>query len=114
MTNDKGFAKLMYDQSEIMRKLANGRTSEEVRGTVEALTKQVEALTKNIAERQKTIDEMVRNLPTGTADKVVSKAAAEKVAAILWKMYGSSANKQELVQAITEIRLKMAVVQVFG
>ena len=110
-TGEKGYANLMHKQRARLENLVSGRTSEEVRATVEALTKQIQAAEKEIAERQKIIDEMDNDLSYKKTAALVDKAGVEKLAQLIRKEYVSNIGKQELIRAITEIRLKMAAGQ---
>ena len=107
-TTNEGYARLMYQQEQNMRNTVSGRTSEEVRATIDALTKQVEAVTKEIDARQKDIDSMRDDLSFKKTSALVDSSAADKVAAMIRKMYNSRINKKDLIRAMTEIRLKIA------
>ena len=107
-TSEEGYARLMYQQEQNMRNTVSGRTSEEVRATIETLTKQVTAVTKEIETRQKDIDSMRDDMTFRKTSALVDSSAAEKVAAMIRKMYNSRINKQDLIRAMTEIRLKIA------
>ena len=110
-TKDDGFAKRMMQQESRMRNLVSGRTYNEVRRTIEALTQQIAEADREIEARQKTINDMRSKLRYMKAATLVDQKAVEKLATTLRKEYNSSADKQEMIHMITEIRLKMAAGQ---
>ena len=111
VTTNKGYAKLMYDNEQKIRKLLSGRTLEEVRQTIEAMTRQVEQVDKEMADRAKKIEEMRQDLAYRKTATLVDEASANKIADIIRKEYGSKINKKDLIRSMTEIRLKMAARQ---
>lgn len=111
ITNGQGYAKLMQQQEKVMRNLVSGRTYNEVRRTIEVLTAQIAQADKEIEDREKKISQMRADLRYRKAATLVDQKATEKLAAMLRKEYQSSADKQELIHMITEIRLKMAAGQ---
>ena len=108
ITRGSGYARLMQQQGQTLSRLASGRTHEEVRKTVEALTKMLQDVTKEIDAREKQIGTLKDDLAYRKTATLINRTAADKVAALIRKEYGSSINKQDLVRELTTIRLKMA------
>ena len=107
-TSEKGFARMMRDQERKLRNLASGRTVEDVRRTIETLSKDADRITKEMDARQKEIEGMREDLAFRKRTALVDQKGADRVATLLRKEYGSKINKQELIRAINDIRLKMA------
>ena len=108
ITNGKGYAKLMQQQEKMMRDLVSGRTYEEVRKTVEALTKMMQDVTKEIDAREKKIGDLRDDLAYKKTATLINRPAVEKIASMIRETYGATMSKADLVRELTTIRLKMA------
>ena len=58
ITSKQGFAKLMYEQSQIMNDLVNGRTVAEVRQGIENMSSELGQVQQQMAEREKEIADL--------------------------------------------------------
>ena len=107
VTGDKGFARLMYTQAKIMEDLVNGRTADDVRHTVDAISRELEAVKKEMAERSEQLKTLAAKEAVIRIRQQLNSAGLKRIAAKLKTDLNSNLSNTEIENRLALMALKM-------
>lgn len=107
VTGDKGFARLMYTQAKIMEDLVNGRTADDVRHTVDAISRELEAVKKEMAERSEQLKTLAAKEAVIRIRQQLNSAGLKRIAAKLKTDLNSNLSNTEIENRLALLALKM-------
>ena len=107
VTGDKGFARLMYTQAKIMEDLVNGRTADDVRHTVDAISRELETVKKEMAERSEQLKTLAAKEAVIRIRQQLNSAGLKRIAAKLKTDLNSNLSNTEIENRLALMALKM-------
>lgn len=106
-TSEKGFAAIMRKQSRIMNDLVNGRTADEVRGTVDAINAELETVQKEMEERSERLKQLAAKEAVIRIRQQMNSAGLKRIAAKLKNDLNSELSNTEIENRLALMALKM-------
>lgn len=106
-TSEKGFAAIMRKQSKIMTDLVNGRTADEVRGTVDAINAELETVQKEMEERSERLKQLAAKEAVIRIRQQLNSAGLKRIAAKLKGDLNSELSNTEIENRLALMALKM-------
>lgn len=106
-TSEKGFAAIMRKQSRIMTDLVNGRTADEVRGTVDAINAELETVQKEMEERSERLKQLAKKEAVIRIRQQLNSAGLKRIAAKLKSDLNSELSSTEIENRLALMALKM-------
>lgn len=106
-TSEKGFAAIMRKQSRIMNDLVNGRTADEVRGTVDAINAELETVQKEMEARKERLKQLAAKEAVIRIRQQLNSAGLKRIAAKLKNDLNSELSNTEIENRLALMALKM-------
>ncbi len=108
ITSTEGYAGMMYRHNMVLQDFVQGRTSEQVQETVEAMLKEVRAAQEQIARQAEELKKLEQTQAVKTMKSFLGKTSLDQQAAMLRKQYSSAMNKAEISDRLAQMALKLA------
>jgi len=108
VTSSDGYAGLMYRMSSVLKEFAQGKTSDQVKATVENMLEEVKAAQAEIAQRAEELKKLEETQAVKAMKSFLGKTSLDQQAAMLRKQYNSTMNKQEIQDRLAGMALKLA------
>ena len=107
VTQDGGFAKLMFKQAKMMDRLVTGRTADEVRSTVRAMNDELENVTKEMAARSERLKKLAEKEAVLRIRQQFNRAGLRRIATKLKSEMNSDLDVETIENRLALIALKM-------
>ena len=107
-TEADGFARMMRDQQRLMNDLTSGKTLEEVQESVERMEETAGRTKAEIEAQAKELAQLAKDKGVQEIQSRIHKVSLDRMAKWLRKTYVSNINKQELMDSLAGIALKLA------
>ena len=108
ITTGEGYAALMFREHSTMDNLVSGRTAEEVKATIDAITKQIENAQDDMNRREQEIRKLAETEAVRQIQALMSGERLDNMAKWLRTSYDSHMNKEQLMAEMSQLRLRMA------
>jgi len=108
ITSSEGYAGMMYYQQRMMNDYVGGRTADEVQKSVERMEETAERLKQDLDSRASELENLAKTKEVQRVQSRMSKVSLDRMAQWLRKEYGSRINKQDLMNDLSVISLKIA------
>ena len=107
VTSSEGYAGMMYRSQNLMNALINNRTADDVRKTVDAISKELERVKAEMAERDEKLKELANEEGVAVARTYFAKANIKQAASELKKNLNSKMKTDDIVSMLAVAALKM-------
>lgn len=107
VTRDKGYARLMMNQKNLMDNLVSGRTAGELEETVNNIQKNLDDVTKEMAERAENLKKLASAEAVLKIRQMFDTRGLKAIAAKLKNDLGSELENKEIENRLAMIALKM-------
>lgn len=107
VTRDKGYARLMMNQKNLMDNLVSGRTAGELEETVNNIKKNLDDVTKEMAERAENLKKLASAEAVLKIRQMFDARGLKAIAAKLKNDLGSELENKEIENRLAMIALKM-------
>lgn len=107
VTRDKGYARLMMNQKNLMDNLVSGRTAGELEETVNNIQKNLDDVTKEMAERAENLKKLASAEAVLKIRQMFDARGLKAIAAKLKNDLGSELENKEIENRLAMIALKM-------
>lgn len=108
ITSSEGYAGMMYRYNMVLKDFVQGRTSEQVRDTVEAMLNEVKAAQEQITRRAEELKSLEQTQAVKAMKSFMGKTSLGQQASMLRKQYNSTMNKAEVEDRLAAMALKLA------
>jgi len=108
ITSSEGYAGMMYRYNMVLKDFVQGRTSEQVRDTVEAMLNEVKAAQEQITRRAEELKNLEQTQAVKAMKSFMGKTSLGQQASMLRKQYNSTMNKAEVEDRLAAMALKLA------
>ena len=108
ITTGEGYAAMMFREHSTLDNLVNGRTANEVKQTIEAITKQIENAQDDMNRREQEIRKLAETEAVRQIQALMSGERLDNMAKWLRTSYKSNLNKEQLMAEMSQLRLRMA------
>ncbi len=108
ITSSEGYAGMMYRYNMVLKDFVQGRTSEQVRDTVEAMLNEVKAAQEQITRQAEELKNLEQTQAVKAMKSFMGKTSLGQQASMLRKQYNSTMNKAEVEDRLAAMALKLA------
>lgn len=108
ITSTEGYAGMMYRYNMVLKDFVQGRTSDQVRETVEGMLDEVKAAQEQITRQAEELKQLEQTQAVKAMKSFMGKTSLEQQAGMLRKQFSSAMNKQEISDRLAEMALKLA------
>ena len=108
ITSTEGYAGMMYRYNMVLKDFVQGRTSDQVRETVEGMLEEVKAAQEQITRQAEELKQLEQTQAVNTMKSFLGKTSLGQQASMLRKNYNSLMNKTEIENRLAEMALKLA------
>ena len=107
ITSDKGYARMMKNQRNLMTNLVNGQTASDLETTVNAIQKNLDNVTREMAERAENLKKLAGAEDVLKVRQMFDSRGLKRIAAKLKSDLGSELENKEIENRLALIALKM-------
>ena len=104
---EEGYARIMYRERDRLENLANGRTEDEVRKTIDAIQAELDTVSKEISARNAKLKELAEKENVKKIRQALNSAGLKRIAAKLKDETGSELESREIENRLALMALKM-------
>ena len=109
--SQEGYAGYMYRNNVVLDDFVQGKTSEQVTETVNAMLEEVKAANEEIKQRAEELKQLEQTQAVKAMKSFLGKTSLSQQAAILRKQYNSTLTKSEVEDRLAAMALKLAAGQ---